>query len=37
VGEAVLSLSSVPIEIRLSDLYEGIALGDDESNSAAET
>lgn len=25
-GEAVLSLASVPIEIRLSDLYEGIAL-----------
>jgi Uma2 family endonuclease len=25
-GDAVLSLSSVPIEIRLADLYEGIAL-----------
>jgi len=25
-GEAVLSLATVPIEIRLSDLYEGIAL-----------
>src|SRR5215469_6068180 len=25
-GDAVLSLASVPIEIRLSDLYEGIAL-----------
>jgi Uma2 family endonuclease len=27
-GEAVLSLASVPIEIRLSDLYEGIAFED---------
>ena len=25
-GEAALSLATVPIEIRLSDLYEGIAL-----------
>jgi Uma2 family endonuclease len=37
VGEAVLSLASVPVEIRLSNLYEGIALGDVESNGAAET
>ena len=29
-GDAVLSLASVPIEIRLSDLYEGVALGEDE-------
>jgi Uma2 family endonuclease len=36
-GEAVLSLASVPIEIRLANLYDGITLGDDESNSAAET
>jgi Uma2 family endonuclease len=35
--EAVLSLASVPIEIRLSNLYEGIALGDAESSGAAET
>jgi Uma2 family endonuclease len=35
-GDAMLSLASVPIEIRLSDLYEGIAL-DAESKSAAET
>ena len=33
-GEAVLSLASVPIEIRLSNLYEGIAFVDAESNSA---
>lgn len=36
-GEAVLSLASLPIEIRLSNLYESIPLGDDESNGAAET
>jgi len=30
-GEAVLSLASIPIEIRLSDLYEGIALEDGDS------
>jgi Uma2 family endonuclease len=36
-GEAVLSLASVPIEIRLSNLYEGIALSDAESSGAAET
>jgi Uma2 family endonuclease len=36
-GEAVLGLASVPIEIRLSNLYEGIALVDAESNMAAET
>jgi Uma2 family endonuclease len=35
-SEAVLSLTSVPIEIRLSDLYEGIALADAEGGSAAE-
>jgi hypothetical protein len=29
-GEALLSLASVPIEIGLSDLYEGIALPDAE-------
>src|SRR5215467_5753959 len=29
-GEAVLSLASIPIEIRLSDLYEGIALEEDD-------
>ena len=28
-GEAVLSLTSVPIEIRLADLYEGIALSEE--------
>ena len=36
-GEAALSLASVPIEIRLSNLYEGIALVDAASNRAAET
>jgi Uma2 family endonuclease len=36
-SEAVLSLASVPIEIRLSDLYEGIALADAESDRAART
>ena len=36
-GEAVLSLASVPIEIRLSNLYEGIALVDGDSNRTAET
>ena len=36
-GEAVLSLASVPIEIRLSNLYEGIALLDGDSNRTAET
>jgi Uma2 family endonuclease len=36
-SEAVLSLASLPIDIRLSNLYEGIALADAESNSAAET
>ena len=35
-GQAVLSLTSIPIEIRLSDLYEGIAFADAESGSAAE-
>ena len=30
-GDAVLSLASVPIEIRLSDLYEGIALEEGDS------
>jgi Uma2 family endonuclease len=35
-GEAVLSLASVPIEIRLTNLYEGIPLVDAESNRAAE-
>jgi hypothetical protein len=35
-GESVLSLASVPIDIRPSDLYEGMALVDAESNSAAE-
>ena len=30
-GEAVLSLASIPIEIRLSDLYEGIALEEGDS------
>jgi Uma2 family endonuclease len=35
-GEAVLSLASVPIDIRLSVLYEGIALVDAQSNAAAE-
>jgi hypothetical protein len=34
--EAIVSLVAVPIEIRLSDLYEGIALVDTESNRAAE-
>src|SRR5215470_9310821 len=29
-GEAVLSLASIPIEIRLSDLYAGIALEEDD-------
>jgi Uma2 family endonuclease len=28
-GEAVLNLASVPLEIRLSELYDGIALGQD--------
>jgi Uma2 family endonuclease len=36
-GEAVLSLASLPIEIRLSNLYEGIALVDIQSSRAAET
>jgi Uma2 family endonuclease len=36
-GDAMLSLASVPIEIRLSDLYEGIALVDAEINTAAGT
>jgi Uma2 family endonuclease len=36
-GGAVLSLASVPIEIGLANLYEGVALGDAESNTAAET
>jgi Uma2 family endonuclease len=36
-GEAMLSLASAQIEIRLSDLYEGIALVDAECNPAAET
>ena len=36
-GEAVLSLASVPIEIRLSNLYEGIALVDGDSNRTVET
>jgi len=35
-GEAVLSLASIPIEIRLSNLYEDIALVDAESIRAAE-
>ena len=35
-GQAMLSLSWIPIEIRLSDLYEGIAFADAESGSAAE-
>ena len=35
-SDAMLSLASVPIEIRLADLYEGIALVDAESNRAAE-
>jgi Uma2 family endonuclease len=35
-GQALLCLTSIPIEIQLSDLYEGIALGDNESGSAAE-
>ena len=35
-GHSVLSLTSIPIEIRLSDLYEGIALADAESGSAAD-
>lgn len=29
-GDAVLSLASVPIELRLSDLYEGIALEEED-------
>jgi hypothetical protein len=33
----MLSLASVPIEVRLSNLYEGIALDDAESSGAAET
>ena len=36
-GEAVLGLTSVPIEIRLSNLYEGIALVDGDSNRTVET
>jgi Uma2 family endonuclease len=36
-GEAVLSLASVPIEIELCNLYEGVALADAEINTAAET
>jgi hypothetical protein len=36
-GEAVLSLASVSIEIRLANLYEGIGLVDAESSTAAET
>lgn len=35
-GHSVLSLTSIPIEIRLSDLCEGIALADAESGSSAE-
>ena len=35
-SQAVLSLTSIPIEIRLSDLYEGIAFADAESGSVAE-
>ena len=35
-AEAALSLASVPLDIRLSNLYEGIALVGAESNSAAE-
>jgi Uma2 family endonuclease len=35
--EAALSLASVPIKIRLSNLYEGIVLIDVESSRAAET
>ena len=35
-SQSVLSLTSIPIEIRLSDLYEGIAFADAESGSAAE-
>ena len=35
-GQSVLNLTSIPIEIRLSDLYEGIAFADAESGSAAE-
>jgi Uma2 family endonuclease len=34
--QSVLSLTSIPIEIRLSDVYEGIAFADAESGSAAE-
>jgi Uma2 family endonuclease len=34
-GQSVLNLTSIPIEIRLSDLYEGIAFADAESGSAA--
>jgi Uma2 family endonuclease len=34
-SQSVLSLTSIPIEIRLSDLYEGIAFADAESGSAA--
>ena len=36
-SEVPLGLASVPIEIRLANLYEGIALVDAESNIAAET
>jgi Uma2 family endonuclease len=36
-GEAVMALNSVPVEIGLSALYEGIALDATESNRAAET
>ena len=35
-GQSVLGLISIPIEIRLSDLYEGIAFADAESGSPAE-
>ncbi|HEX3412169.1 MAG TPA: Uma2 family endonuclease [Stellaceae bacterium] len=35
-GQSVLSLTSIPIEIRLSDLYEGIAFADAESGSPGE-
>ena len=29
-GEAILNLASVPVEIRLAELYDGIALPDSE-------
>jgi Uma2 family endonuclease len=35
-GQSVLNLTSIPIEIRLSDLYEGIAFADAESGSPTE-